>query len=109
MTVLVMGVLFLIFIVMGILSFQSYRRLAQKAVSENSLKEELIRYCEENMEAAQIDGAALTADEEEEELRYFRRTEQMKQQILEQFPEVEEGYLDNFVDEIYQRIFENRK
>lgn len=109
MTVLVMGVLFLIFIVMGILSFQSYRRLAQKAVSENSLKEELIRYCEENMEAAQIDGAALTADEEEEELRYFRRTEQMKQQILEQFPDVEEGYLDNFVDEIYQRIFENRK
>lgn len=109
MTVLVMGALFLIFIVMGVLSFQSYRRLSQKAVRENTLKEELIRYCEENMPAAQVDRSANVEDGDEEELRYFKRTEQMKQQIIAQFPDVEEGYLDHFVDETYQRIFEDQK
>lgn len=109
MTVLVMGALFIIFIVMGILSFQSYRRLAEKAAQEKALKDELNRYCEENLNAEDIDRDAQIVDAEEEELRYFKRTEQMKSRILSRFPDVEEDYLDNFVDEIYPRIFEKNQ
>lgn len=102
---LVMGAMFLLFIVMGVLSFRPYRIQASKAVRESSLKDELIRYCRENIRADEIDRRSQVLSEEAEELRYFKRTEEMKRCISENFLNLEEGYLDNFVDEIYPQIF----
>lgn len=106
LTVVVMGTLFLIFIVMGVLSVQSYRKLSKKAESENSLKEELMKYCAEKLQAAKLDEEAEISEADTQEVRYFKRTERLKERIREQYPEVEENYLDNFADEIYPQIFE---
>lgn len=106
LTVVVMGTLFLIFIVMGVLSVQSYRKLSKKAESENSLKEELMKYCAEKLQAAKLDEEAEISGTDTQEVRYFKRTERLKERIREQYPEVEENYLDNFADEIYPQIFE---
>ncbi len=105
LTCLVMGGMFLLFIVMGVLSFRSYKVQAKKAVRESSLKEELVRYCRENLNAQKIDEGAMFQEEEAQEIRYFKRTEEMKRLISENFLNLEEGYLDNFVDEIYPQIF----
>lgn len=105
LTCLVMGGMFILFIVMGILSFRSYKVQASKAVRESSLKEELVRYCRENLHALDIDAGAALLHEDTEEIRYFKRTEEMKRLISENFLNLEEGYLDNFVDEMYPQIF----
>lgn len=102
---LVLAFMFIVFIVMGVLSFRSYQTQANKAVRESTLKEELVRYCNENMKAEEIDEAADVRSKDPDEIRYFKRTEEMKRCIVEHFLNLEAGYLENFVDEMYSRIF----
>lgn len=105
MTCLVMGALFIVFIVMGVLSLQSSRKLAAKAVKEGSLKEDMKAYCKEKVDGNALDEAAGVLDTDSSEMRYFKRTEILKQILSEQFSEAESDYLDNFVDEMYPEIF----
>lgn len=101
----VMGALFFIFIVMGVLSFKSSRKLEKEAVSENRLTEELKSWCRDNLTAAAIASAIPEGDIGEEEL-YFKRVAVMRDKITGQFMNLEESYLDNFIEELYPLIFE---
>lgn len=102
----VMGVLFLLFIIMGILSMRNSRILAGKARSENNLTLEIRRWCGENIEGSEID-RLLTFDEDAgQELKYFGRFEKIKDMIQNQFVNLDEAYLDRLIDEIYPEIFE---
>lgn len=105
MTCLVMGALFLIFIVMGALSFKSSRRLAAEAVKEGSLKDEMKAFCKEKMNADALDEEAQVLASDSGEMRYFKRAEQMKLMLSAAFPDAKNDYLDYFVDEAYQEIF----
>lgn len=107
LTCLVMAALFLVFIVMGVLSFRSWREQEGKAVRESSLKEELTRYCRENLDPASIDLDAGVGADDPEEVRYFKRMERMKLRISENFLNLEEGYLESFLDEIYPSLFDD--
>lgn len=104
MTCLVMGALFLIFIVMGVLSFQSSKKLAAKAVQESALKADMQAFCKE-INAAALDERAQVLEADPEEMRYFKRTEQLKNELAEAFPDAPGDYLDYFADEIYPEIF----
>lgn len=104
----VMGALFLLFIVMGILSLKSSRKFEGKAKEESALKEELRRWCDENLTSSKVD-SSIPDLPEEEELRYFKRTEQIRSMISKNFLNLESGYLENFVDEIYPDIFGDDK
>lgn len=106
MTCLVMGALFILFIVMGVQSMQSAKRLSEKGEKEASMKEKLEQYCRDNLQAAPIDEAAGVLDSDADEMRYFKRTERMKIQLADAFPDLDGGYLDHFVDEIYPQLFE---
>ena len=105
LTCLVMAVLFLVFIVMGVFSFRSYREQEGKAVRESSLKEELTRYCRDTIEASCIDRDAGVEETDTQEVCYFKRMEQMKRTISENFVNLDEGYLESFLDEIYPDLF----
>ena len=107
LTCLVMAALFLVFIVMGVLSFRSWREQEGKAVRESSLKEELTRYCRKNLDPASIDLDAGVGADDPEEVRYFKRMERMKLRISENFLNLEEGYLESFLDEIYPSLFDD--
>ena len=100
----VMGALFLVFIVMGVLSLKSSRQFEGKAKEESALKEELRRWCDENITAEAVD-ASIPDLPDAEEARYFRRTERIRAMISEHFLNLEAGYLENFVDEIYPQFF----
>lgn len=103
----VMGALFVLFLVMGFVSLRSSKIFAEKARKEDSLSEEIRKWCLEDMRAEKID--VLLSEEDrvvEEEMKYFRRTEIMKKLISEKFLNLDEAYLEHFVDEIYPEIFE---
>lgn len=101
----VMGALFLLFIIFGIVSMKTFKVLSVTAKSEDSLMEELTKWCEENLNAKLIDSGLFDGQDVGEEQKYFMRTEKIKQLIQNQFINLEEGFLDHFVDEYYQNIF----
>lgn len=101
----VMGTLFILFIVLGVVSMRNSRILLIKAKSEDTLLSELTRWCEENLDAEQID-RELFEEEIPEEQKYFRRTDKMKAVINDKFMNLDQALLEHFVDEYYQELFE---
>lgn len=101
----VMGVLFLLFIVMGIISMRNFKTFKRKACKENNLTVEIKKWCMENFTKEEIDGILAFSDEREE-VQYFQRYDHMKNAIKNQFVNLDEGYLDRLVEEIYPEIFE---
>ncbi|MBQ8598452.1 MAG: hypothetical protein IJ409_11755 [Lachnospiraceae bacterium] len=105
MTCGVMGVMFILFIVMGIVSLRNSKILKKKAKKENNLTREIKKWCldifkkEEVDERLQIGGLP-------EELKYFQRFDYMKNTIKNQFMNLDEAYLDRLIEEIYPEIFE---
>lgn len=107
----VMGAMFILFIVFGFVSMRDSRLLLVKAKSENSLRSEIERWCKENLERAAIDAVILeegeTLAELTEEERYYRRTERMRAAIDDKFMNLDEAFVDNFVDGYYQKMYED--
>lgn len=101
----VMGGLFLIFIIVGARSLHSAKRYKKEAVTESNLKDEIMSWCRESLQAQEID-AQISEEGLSEEEKYFKRTEQIKKQISEKFLNIEEGFLDHLVDEFYPELFE---
>ena len=99
----VMGSLFILFIVMGFLSVKSYKKFEIKATEEDNLTANISAWCKEHLTSDIIDAEL---EEEEEELKYFRRTEKMKEMISDKFMNLDAAFLDSFVDDLYQNIFE---
>lgn len=103
----VMGALFLLFLIMGIVSFHNSRVLGKKAKSENNLTEQIRKWCTANIFKEQID-ATLSFDEDmPDEMKYFARFEMMKEMVKNQFLNLDEAYLDRLMDELYPDIFED--
>lgn len=102
----VMGALFILFIVFGVVSMRDSKILLIQAQSEDSLLSELRKWCEENISAEHID-SGLFEEEMSEEQKYFKRTDKMKEIINDKFMNLDQGLLEHFVDEYYQGLFES--
>jgi len=111
----VMGALFTLFIIMGIVSLRSYKIFAQKAQKEDSLTEEIVNWCLADLSGGTIDqmiwggedGKYENAkDNFSEEMKYFKRTEKMKELINEKFLNLDEAYLEHILDDIYTGIYD---
>jgi hypothetical protein len=102
----VMGGLFFLFTVMGILSMKSSKVLEKKAETENNLTSEMRKWCTANLTAEKIDEDLFQEEETGEEIRYFKRTDRMKQMIARQFMNLDEDFLDAFVDDYYPELFD---
>ncbi|MCD7725001.1 MAG: hypothetical protein LUI12_05530 [Clostridiales bacterium] len=102
----VMGAMFILFIVFGVVSMRSSKVLFGKAQTENSLITEMTKWCQENLSAAQVDEGLFEGEELAEEQKYFMRAEKMKNLISDKFLNLDEAFLDHFIDEYYQTLFE---
>ncbi len=102
----VMGVLFILFIIMGIVSLRNSKILKKKAYKENNLTTEIKRWCVENLQKEGID-EALELTGESVELKYFQRIDYMKKTINRQFMNLDDAYLDRLIEEVYPEIFED--
>lgn len=108
MTYGIMSALFILFIIMGIVSMKSYHFFAKKAESENSLRSTIEKWCLENLKSADFEGETSAAEVSEEE-KYFKRASWMKEKISKQFLNLDEAFLENFVDEIYDQVFDEEQ
>lgn len=103
---IVMGALFLIFFVLGILSFISAKKYAKEAVEEENLTKKINQWCDDNITAEKIDSIFTNTKENmPEELKYFKRTARMKELITDTFLNLDESFLDHITEEYYQKIY----
>ncbi len=105
----IMGAMFLLFIIMGFVSMSNAKKYHEKALTEKDLTVDITNFCDANLTKDTIDDGLFSEQDEEdlnEELKYFKRFEKMKTLISENFLNLDEGYLDRFVDDYYSKIFD---
>ncbi len=101
-----MSVLFLLFIIMGLISMKSYHVFAGKAASENTLRESVEKWCLETLKGEELDKELFAPEEElSEEEKYFKRNALLKEKISNQFMNLDDSFLDNLADDLYGDIF----
>ena len=105
----VMGTLFLLFFVMGVVSMRNAKIFAKSADKENNLTLQIKKWCLQNITKDEIDKNLIFSADTSEELKYFSRFEKVKTIIKSQFMNLDEAYLDRLIDEIYSEIFEETK
>lgn len=101
----VMGAMFLLFFVMGLVSLRNFKVFKNNASTENRLSDEIKNWCKNNFNKETVDGKFDFKDEPDE-IRYFQRFKYIKDNINSQFMNLDEAYVDRLVDEIYSDIFE---
>ena len=104
LTYFIMGGMFLLFLLSGIASYRSYKKSSQEAVMENHLSKEIMEWCKVNLDTDIIDEMFL--DEKiPDEIKYFKRIDKIKESIKETYLNLDDGFLDALVEEIYPVIF----
>lgn len=103
MMYIVMGGMFLVFLVIGIRSFGQIKNLEHAAEHEEKLRAEITGWFLDTYQSADIDRGLDCS--QEEEMLYFSRYDVMKRLILEKYPDLEESFLDNMIETLYADIF----
>lgn len=105
----ILGTLFIVFIIMGIVSMKNARKFEAKAIVEGDLTKEIKAYFSENYSKDIIEKALSSNPEWKEtpeEMKYFYRAEYMKKLINDKFMNLDEDYVDYICDELYTELFE---
>lgn len=106
----VMSAVFILFIVMGVVSMKNAKIFAKKAESENTLRDAMTKWYQENLNAEAVDAALVNGGESledvPEEILYFRRIQQLKYMFNHQFMNLDQVFLEHFIDEeVYEFVF----
>lgn len=103
----VMAAVFLLFLVAGVVSLKNARIFDKKAESENSLRDAMLAWCRENLRAQGLDSEIGMDGTESEEALYFKRFECIKAKLNYQFVNLDQGFLEKFIDDsVYDMIYE---
>lgn len=103
----VMGGIFIIFVISGIVSFMHAKQVKIDADEEDKLIAELLSWADENITKEMLDeGLDLT---QPEELLYFNRADKIKDKLMHQFENADEALICEFTEQIYQNIYETDK
>lgn len=103
---LVMGTLFVVFLIIGIRYQMRLKSVKEEAGSEKQLTEEIIRWFLDNYSADDIDAGIADTSVGEEQL-YFQRYEVMERCISSRYPDLDHAYQDHMLEELYGRIFQD--
>ena len=105
----VMFALFVLFLVMGIVSLRNSKIFARKAESENTLFDSMKSWCLSNLTPEGIDEDLFqTEDGQTEEMKYFERHAKLKRILSDKYMNLDEGFLEDFVDRIYEEIYKEQ-
>lgn len=100
----VMYAMFIIFILVGMNSFKNAAGIKDASVSEETFLQELNQYIESNITASLFDSME-TENIPQEEL-YFKRTGLMRSMLIEKYPDIDEGLLEQTIDAVYDNLFQ---
>ncbi|SDB31350.1 hypothetical protein [Butyrivibrio sp. INlla16] len=106
----VMGALFVLFFVMGILAVRSYKIFKGKAAEEDTVLEKIKAWSEAELTSDYIDTHMYDDDEEYEQLTdkeslFFKRSEFIKKEIMKKYVNVSEELVDSFIDNYYDKLY----
>lgn len=106
----VMIAVFLLFIVMGFASMKNAKIFAKKAESENTLRDAMVKWYQENLSAEAVDAELGDIEGLVEEALYFKRVQNLKEKFNHQFMNLDQGFLENFIDEeVYDKFFPEKE
>lgn len=109
----VMGVLFLIFLMVGIRSMFSIRKLTESVDEEQNREQEILSWFRDSYRSVSqatnpipktANDTESSGDSEQSEL-YFSRYEQMSSHLLTQYPDLQEEYVDHLVELLYEEFY----
>lgn len=100
----VLGGMFLAFVILGINSISSYKKLKEKASMDEKAEEDILNWFEENVTKEDI--TSFDNDDESEEALYFGRIAFIKKQISDNFPEKDVSFIDYIAEKLYAKTFE---
>lgn len=103
----VMGVLFLIFIVTGIMSFTRVKHILSQAVQDEDLTAKVQKFMGEKLTKEAIDRAMPRGGNGGEEEIYFKRAEYMDSVLKNEFPDMEESLREKLIEERYSELYED--
>lgn len=103
----VMGGVFIIFIIAGIVSFMHAKQVRIEADAEDKLIEELLSWADENIHAEDIDEDLDTT--QPMELLYFNRADKIKDLLMHQFENADEALIYEYTEQIYQKLYESNE
>ena len=101
----VMGIMFVIFIFMGITSRKSYAKLKSQANSDKDTKADIKKYLKETINVDEFD-KELCDDEPSMEILYFRRMEKLKEMVFAYSEGIDVSFAEYILEEVYPEIFE---
>ena len=101
----VMGIMFVIFIFMGISSRKSYAKLKSQANSDKDTKADIKKYLKETIYVEEFD-KDLCDDEPSMEILYFRRMEKLKEMVFSYAEGIDVSFAEYILEEVYPEIFE---
>ena len=106
----VMCTVFLLFIIMGVVSMKNAKLFARKAESENTLRDAMTKWYQENLNADSIDAELDVTEDVTEEVIYFKRVQIMKDKFNCQFMNLDQAFLEHYIDdEVYDAVFPDEK
>lgn len=103
----VMGVLFIIFIISGVMSFTKVKTILGQAEEDEDLTERAEKFMAEKLTREAVDRAVSVNGESVGEEIYFRRAEYMEAVLKEEFPNMEETLREKLIDERYTKLYED--
>lgn len=101
----VMGGIFIIFVISGIVSFMHAKQVKIDAEEEDKLIDELLLWADNNITKEMLDEGLDSS--QPEELLYFSRADRIKEQLMHQFENADEALIYEFTEQIYQNIYES--
>lgn len=101
MLTVVMGAMFLVFLVVGIQSLRQYQSLKTQSEKEQDLENEIKKWFSDHFDASEWDNFASDGAN-----LYYERYEKMESMIRSAYPNLEETFLDHLIEELYADFFE---
>ena len=98
------GILFFIFLILGIRGFQERKKLLSARAKEEAIIFQIGQWFQEHYSADAISNG-VEEDELPVEQLYFLRSENISRAMKEEFPELEETFAEYMMELIYQMYF----
>ena len=100
----VMGGIFIIFVIAGIVSAMHAKQVKIDADAEDKLIDEIMEWANDNISKEYLDeGLDLTTPEE---ILYFSRADKIKDKLMHAFENADEPLINELTEQLYQKMYE---
>ena len=103
---IVMGGMFLLFIILGIKSISSYKKLLIKAQEDEELEKKINEWFSANVSKEDI--TKNDNDKVCDEALFFSRIKNLSDLVKNNFPDAEDNFVDYIVEKLYADLFEDK-